>query len=88
MDDDQFFQAFLEQLPKIDKNPGGAAVVINKPLIASDFLPRDRADFFRYDGSLTTPSCNEGVIWTIFTNTLPISQKQVSMIRVIIYIMY
>ncbi|XP_019880549.1 putative carbonic anhydrase 3 [Aethina tumida] len=41
------------------------------------FLPRDTAGYFRYDGSLTTPGCNEGILWTVFTNTLPISKQQV-----------
>lgn len=41
------------------------------------FLPRDKAGYYRYQGSLTTPGCNEGVIWTLFTHTLPISKRQV-----------
>jgi carbonic anhydrase len=46
-------------------------------LNVDDYLPRDRAGFYRYNGSLTTPNCNEGIIWTVFTNTLPISKNQV-----------
>ncbi|XP_044757307.1 putative carbonic anhydrase 3 [Coccinella septempunctata] len=42
-----------------------------------DYLPRDTAGFYRYLGSLTTPDCNEGIVWTIFTNTIPISESQV-----------
>ncbi|KAJ3656133.1 hypothetical protein Zmor_015231 [Zophobas morio] len=41
-----------------------------------DFLPHDRAGFYRYEGSLTTPNCTEGVTWTVFTNGLPISSHQ------------
>lgn len=44
------------------------------------FLPRDTAGYFRYDGSLTTPGCNEGILWTVFTNTLPISKQQVKLL--------
>ncbi|CAH0559139.1 unnamed protein product [Brassicogethes aeneus] len=40
------------------------------------FLPVDTAGYYRYDGSLTTPNCNEGIVWTVFTNTIPISQSQ------------
>lgn len=42
------------------------------------FLPRDLAGYYRYNGSLTTPGCNEAVIWTVFTETIPISKNQVS----------
>lgn len=59
----------FQQIGKIDLN---------------DFLPRDRAGFYRYNGSLTTPGCTEGVIWTVFTNPLPVSQSQVSVIFLIL----
>nr|WES12324.1 carbonic anhydrase [Ophraella communa] len=45
--------------------------------VIKNYLPKDLAGFYRYNGSLTTPNCTEGVIWTIFTNTIPISAKQV-----------
>ena len=33
--------------------------------------------YYRYSGSLTTPPCTEGVIWTIFTTKINISSYQV-----------
>ncbi|CAH1389172.1 unnamed protein product [Nezara viridula] len=45
-----------------------------------DFLPRN-LDFYRYQGSLTTPPCSEAVVWTVFKNSLPISQQQVDAIK-------
>lgn len=33
--------------------------------------------YFRYDGSLTTPACEESVVWTMFENTIPLSRQQV-----------
>ena len=39
--------------------------------------PEDRqAGFYRYNGSLTTPDCNEGVVWTVFKSFLKISLSQ------------
>ncbi|RXG71828.1 Carbonic anhydrase 2 [Armadillidium vulgare] len=43
-------------------------VPANYPLSA--FLPNDKDNFFRYEGSLTTPTCNEVVIWTMFRQPL------------------
>ena len=44
----------------------------------NSFLPDHTDEFYRYEGSLTTPQCQETVIWTIFTNTIQISEKQVT----------
>ena len=40
-------------------------------------LPYDKTKFFRYNGSLTTPTCNEAVTWTVFNDAVKISQYQV-----------
>ena len=40
-------------------------------------LPANKTKYFRYDGSLTTPSCKESVTWTVFRDAVNISQYQV-----------
>ena len=42
-----------------------------------DLLPADKTKFFRYNGSLTTPTCLESVTWTVFRDHVFISQYQV-----------
>ncbi|XP_029954625.1 carbonic anhydrase-like [Salarias fasciatus] len=34
----------------------------------------NRDEYYRYNGSLTTPSCNEAVVWTVFTNAVKVDQ--------------
>ncbi|CAH8617769.1 unnamed protein product [Heterobilharzia americana] len=37
--------------------------------------------YFRYLGSLTTPPCTENVVWTVFTDPVPVTRKQLDQFR-------
>ena len=50
---------------------GLPAVMIN------DLLPKDKA-YYRFEGSLTTPPCSEGVRWFVLKDYSEISQKEVN----------
>ncbi|XP_068169573.1 uncharacterized protein ca12 isoform X2 [Antennarius striatus] len=39
-------------------------------------LPAQLDEYYRYDGSLTTPPCYPSVLWTVFNNPVTISRKQ------------
>lgn len=58
----------------------GGSSLIKTPFAPEEFLPKDLSSFYRYEGSLTTPTCDESVIWTIFTDPVPFAMAQVSSI--------
>ncbi|NWV40456.1 CAH4 anhydrase, partial [Grantiella picta] len=71
------YAALLSKLENI-KYKGQTAQV--DPLPLSSLLPpeEDLGRYYRYEGSLTTPDCYEGVIWTIFETPIELSQRQLS----------
>ncbi|KAF7705027.1 hypothetical protein HF521_020313 [Silurus meridionalis] len=39
----------------------------------------DRTKYYRYRGSLTTPTCNENVVWTVFKDTIKVSKNLIDL---------
>ena len=56
----------------------GDSVVIPEPVNFFRLLPCDKREFYRYQGSLTTPPCSEIVTWTVFRNPLLLTRSQVT----------
>ena len=46
-----------------------------------DLMQVNERKFFRYIGSLTTPPCTEGVIWTVFTESIKINEESLTELR-------
>jgi carbonic anhydrase len=42
-----------------------------------DLLPDEMNYYYRYAGSLTTPQCDESVVWTVLVHLMPIGAQQV-----------
>jgi carbonic anhydrase len=63
----------FEQLP----DEVGPHTPLAEPFDPSDFLPEKRRNF-RYQGSLTTPPCSEGVRWMVLVDAMPISDEDMA----------
>lgn len=51
---------------------------IKKAISMNELIPEEIKSYITYEGSLTTPSCNEIVRWIIPSKTFPIKLEQVS----------
>lgn len=68
-------QLVTETLPAGRSQPG----VIRGEVSAAGLLPADRG-YYRYNGSLTTPPCTEGVRWFVMERRLTASHEQIAAI--------
>lgn len=64
-------KAVFDQMPR-EKGPEVAAQGSVDP---AQLLPANRG-FYRYAGSLTTPPCSEGIVWTVFKEPVELSPAQ------------
>ncbi|MFT6987642.1 MAG: carbonic anhydrase, partial [Psychromonas sp.] len=60
------------QLPK----HAGDQYKLNTELDINGLLPKNR-DYYRFNGSLTTPPCSEGVRWLVLKESVAVSAAQV-----------
>ncbi|XP_006016191.1 carbonic anhydrase 4 [Alligator sinensis] len=70
------YKPLIDQLHKIDvKGKKGEM----EPLLLKSLIPHEKnlTRYYRYAGSLTTPGCNEAVVWTVFEEPIELSQEQV-----------
>lgn len=54
----------------------GAAIPLKQQDLASAFLP-DNLEYYRFNGSLTTPPCTEGVRWIVLKDIQQASKQQI-----------
>ncbi|KNA11924.1 hypothetical protein SOVF_130620, partial [Spinacia oleracea] len=54
---------------------------VDIPMFDSSFLKRRPRKYYRYPGSLTTPPCDENVIWNVLSEVETISKDQVEALK-------
>lgn len=64
--------ALWNELPK----EAGATVTLKHTDLAETFLPK-ALDYYRFNGSLTTPPCSEGVRWVVLKEIQQASTEQI-----------
>lgn len=56
----------------------GSEVEVTKEISIDDLLGDvNRHAYYRYNGSLTTPTCDEAVVWTVFKESIKVDQNLV-----------
>lgn len=61
--------------------PGKDSSSYAEDIELDDFFPKRTDLFYRYYGSLTTPGCDEKVVWTVFSEVVPIPEEEIEPFR-------
>ncbi|XP_041863438.1 carbonic anhydrase 4a [Melanotaenia boesemani] len=69
------YEPIISTLQSIAATNGNSSL---RSISLAQLIPSEQnlTSYYRYKGSLTTPGCTESVIWTVFENTIPLSNEQ------------
>jgi len=67
--------AMADLWKQIPKNVGDKHSLSSKVNV-SNLLPENK-DYYRFNGSLTTPPCTEGVVWLVMKKSVSVSKQQI-----------
>ena len=76
--------AFAPVWSNLPKRKGAEFHLAHVTVDVDDMLPSDRTTW-RFDGSLTTPPCSEGVQWLVFARPVAMSRDQIAAFRAVIH---
>ncbi|CAC5395514.1 CA [Mytilus coruscus] len=72
------YDKIVSMLPYI-RSPGSKIVLNKFPVL--DLFPETTTCWYRYCGSFTTPPCTEDIIWTVFKQSISMSEYQINAFR-------
>jgi carbonic anhydrase len=75
LEDNPFLGPIIEAVPNVVQPE--TTYTLKSPFALALLLPTQTTDFYRYEGSLTTPDCSEVVTWFVLRKRVIISEKQV-----------
>ncbi|KAK9298115.1 hypothetical protein QLX08_008438 [Tetragonisca angustula] len=73
--------SILKATELVSNAVGETTALMETKIIPYLLLPKDHTTYYHYDGSLTTPGCQETVMWYILTEKLSISEQQLSIFK-------
>lgn len=76
--------AFAPVWENLPKQKGTEFHLEHVKVNVDDLLPEERTTW-RFDGSLTTPPCTEGVKWLVLTQPVALSAQQIAAFRAVIH---
>ncbi|XP_011343981.1 carbonic anhydrase 2 isoform X2 [Ooceraea biroi] len=79
--DNEDLMSILQATKMVSHWVGKNAVPLRSKLIPFLLLPKDHTTYYHYQGSLTTPGCQESVMWFVMTEKLTISEVQMDVFR-------
>ena len=78
--------SILKATELVSNAVGETTALMETKIIPYLLLPKDHTTYYHYDGSLTTPGCQETVMWYILTEKLSISEQQVNLFLIVYFI--
>jgi len=74
----------LEELWKLMPTTAGEKHALKDRVNVDKILPKHR-DYYRFNGSLTTPPCSEGVRWLVMKEVVTISKDQINAFEAVLH---
>ena len=75
------WRRYFDAAQQLKQTSSTTAFSVNLSSLMGDSL----TDFWRYAGSLTTPPCTEGIIWTMFRDPIIFTESELESFRINVY---